>query len=139
MTTYLHKAIYIDCQIIYSQQRQYHPVCVILKLIILILKKQTVIDSFTLINAQHPNDFKWEYYSSRIKQHKTDSKELIRLSDSLMGFNGDIVLPSHTCRKWPSELFNVLTYSGYRYCMGTINKLVSKFCELDPLPTWLLK
>ena len=39
------------------------------------------------------------YYSSKIKQHKTDSKELFRLSKDLMGFNGDIALPSHICRK----------------------------------------
>ena len=44
------------------------------------------------------NESKREYYSSRIKQHKTNNRELFRLSKDLIGFNGEIALPSHTER-----------------------------------------
>ena len=53
------------------------------------------------------DDSKRAYYSSRINQHKTNSKELFRLTKELMGFNGDIVLPSRTKKKELSQLFNL--------------------------------
>ena len=45
-------------------------------------------------------------YSSGTIHYKTNIKERFRLSKDLIGFNGDIVLPSHTCRKKLSQRFN---------------------------------
>ena len=115
------------------------------------------------------------YYTSQIDKNKGDSKTLFKLTNSLMGKNGETILPTHSCDKTladqflsffhnkidniraglcamvdeplveipdqsfngvPLNCFSSVTLQEIRHI---ILKAPSKSCELDPLPSWLLK
>ena len=52
------------------------------------------------------DDSNRSYYSSRTNQHKTNSKQLFRLTKEFIEFNGDVVLLSHINKEELSQLFN---------------------------------
>ena len=115
------------------------------------------------------------YYTSQIDKNKGDSKTLFKLTNSLMGKNGETILPTHSCDKTladqflsffhnkidnirtglcamvdeplveiPDQSFNGVPlncFSGVtlQEIRHIILKAPSKSCELDPLPSWLLK
>ena len=115
------------------------------------------------------------YYTSQIDKNKGDSKTLFKLTNSLMGKNGETILPTHSCDKTLADQFlsffhnkidNIRTglcamvdeplveipdqsFNGVPLnCFSSVTlqeirhiilKAPSKSCELDPLPSWLLK
>ena len=115
------------------------------------------------------------YYTSQIDKNKGDSKTLFKLTNSLMGKNGETILPTHSCDKTLADQFlsffhnkidNIRTglcamvdeplveipdqsFNGVQLnCFSSVTlqeirhiilKAPSKSCELDPLPSWLLK
>ena len=115
------------------------------------------------------------YYTSQIDKNKGDSKTLLKLTNSLMGKNGETILPTHSCDKTLADQFlsffhnkidNIRTgicamvdeplveipdqsFNGVPLnCFSSVTlqkirhiilKAPSKSCELDPLPSWLLK
>ena len=115
------------------------------------------------------------YYTSQIDKNKGDSKTLFKLTNSLMGKNGETILPTHLCDKTLADQFlfffhnkidNIRTglcaivdeplveipdqsFNGVPLnCFSSVTlqeirhiilKAPSKSCELDPLPSWLLK
>ena len=115
------------------------------------------------------------YYTSQIDKNKGDSKTLFKLTNSLMGKNGETILPTHSSDKTLADQFlsffhnkidNIRTglcamvdeplveipdqsFNGVPLnCFSSVTlqeirhiilKAPSKSCELDPLPSWLLK
>ena len=113
--------------------------------------------------------------TSQIDKNKGDSKTLFKLTNSLMGKNGETILPTHSCDKTLADQFlsffhnkidNIRTglcamvdeplveitdqsFNGVPLnCFSSVTlqeirhiilKAPSKSCELDPLPSWLLK
>ena len=45
------------------------------------------------------------YYTSQIDKNKGDSKTLFKLTNSLMGKNGETILPTHSCDKTHADQF----------------------------------
>ena len=45
------------------------------------------------------------YYTSQIDKNKGDSKTLFKLTNSLMGKNGETILPTHSCNKTLADQF----------------------------------
>ena len=56
------------------------------------------------------DDSKRKYFSSKIKQHEGNSKELFRLTKSMMGYSGNTMLPLHSSLKELSQRFNIFFY-----------------------------
>ena len=110
------------------------------------------------------------YYTLQIDKIKGDSKTLFKLTNSLMGKNGETILPTHLCDKTladqflsyfhnkidnirtglcamvdeplveiPDQSLNCFSSVTLQEMRHIILKAPSKSCELDPLPSWLLK
>ena len=124
--------------------------------------RQIVQDMYRRRNEQLV-EAKTSYFTKKVEESKDNPKALFRLTRNMMGNSGETVLPLHTCKR--NKILTIrseLGLPGLYKCgsmptssSGTplstfmdateieIRNIIklspAKSCELDPLPTWLLK